>query len=792
MVHRIQVDFHKDKRKTRLFLGGNRCIAYDTMISAPNGRKIRAKDIKAGDIVLAVDPDTGMTLPVPVEAVYNNGWQRCYTFNIRCSRTKNWRSIRCTRNHLVLTANGLKAAGDVIPYEELRHCEGLFYSGKYEPMAYLAGLSLPSARRGLTGVEVKLSSRNYRRAVQHCKEHQIDGYLKRRDDGQCTVYGALGEYIGELADDKEMYYSKVGYTWNNRSLEEFLSGLLPQKMQFRAGTFRINVTSATEMRFLIGALKSIGVYATPFLGTQQEDGAIPRLIFLANSFDVMRLTLKLKLPKKLIEDMEKWYKPKVLFSKESNLPVLRIEYFWGPTNTRRYDMLETFDIKLAGGHNLFLADGIIVGNSGKTEGGAVEAIWFATGTHPYRDDIEVPNRGRILCESLDSFEQDILPKLERYAPGFTSWKRIVGHQGKTAGFKLPNGSRIDVFTFDQKSKKLEGTSIRWCWCNEPPPKSHVIASQRGLVDTDGDLWFTLTPLSEPYLHTDFVVPAHSKSKTDIGLHVASIWDNPWLKRESVKKFVESLDPAERAARERGEFLHLMGRVFKEFRTDLHVIPTTDWPKQWPVVIGIDPHLKKDQVAVFLGKTRKGWYVVLNEISYSGGDLEEFGNEIVDAVIKNGYDIQTIVADSFLNQPDMVRRDIEPRKVLDNIFREAGLPNITIAKKKDNKIPSIMEIRRLLRSQLQPHLGNDKDGKPINAPLFYVMDQCLGVIKDFTNYVYRTSRREELTGESEEPIKKWDDFIDATRYALLADPEFITNSRNPIPISIETYTGKQRE
>lgn len=791
MVHRIQVEFHKDPKKTRLFLGGNRCLGAGTHITAPNNIKIKVEDLKVGDVVLAVDPDTGNTLPVPVEAVYDNGEQDCVQYSIKCNNTELTRNLWCTPNHLILTMDGLKHAALIREYEEVRHCESVYYAGLYSPMAYLAGLVIPSIKFSSDSFSFNLSSRSYRMAVQHCKRHKIDGYIKGLDNGGFTAYGQLGKYLITNCKDPDEFYTKAPYLWDGKSLIEFLSAILPQKLAKVKGFWRIRARSVPEGRFLVGALRSFGCSVT--LWTESTGDLRMPLIALTNPFDVMRLVMKLKLPERVKGLLEEWALPKVTFALQNDVRLLKAENVWfkykHPYPPKR---IKTYDLKLGGGHNLFLANGIIVGNSGKTEGGAVEAIWFATGTHPYRPDIEVPNRGRILAESLDAFEQDIQPKFEKYAPGYDKWKRIVGHQGKTAGFKLPNGSRIDVFTFDQKSKKLEGTSIRWCWCNEPPPKSHVVASQRGLVDTDGDIWFTLTPLSEPYLHTDFVIPASTTKKDEMGLHIAAIWDNPWLKRESVKKFVDSLDPEERAARERGEFLHLMGRVFKEFKMDTHVIPTTDWPQQWPVVIGIDPHLKKDQVAVFLGKTRKDWYVVLDEISYSGGDLTEFGQEIVDVVRKNNYDVQTIVADSFLNQPDMVRRDIEPRRVLDEILSEAGLPKITIAKKKDNKTPSIIELKRLLKAVEQPKLGLTTEGKPIIAPQFYVMDRCVGLIKDFTNYVYRTARRAELSGESEEPIKKWDDFIDATRYALLADPTFRTQARRTPIINLETYTGRRRE
>jgi hypothetical protein len=460
-------------------------------------------------------------------------------------------------------------------------------------------------------------------------------------------------------------------------------------------------------------------------------------------------------------------------------------FFTGdPKRARDPVLQEVYDLKLAGGHNLYVANNFIVGNSGKTEAGAVEAYWFMSGTHPHKKDIPIPNVGRILAESLEHFENDILPKFKRWAPNFAAWKPIKGHQGKIAGYELPNGSVFHVFTFQQEYGKLEGTNFYWCWANEPPPQSHVNASLRGLVDQGGYFWFTLTPLSEPYLYNEFYLPAVTGKRNDIGIHTASIHDNPWLDDAGKSLLLANIDADERLSRELGQFKHLIGRVFKDFDPNQHVIPKKehpDWPGTWPVTIGIDPHLRKQHVAVILGWSRKGWYIALDEIATSK-DLEEFGWEIVRTVREAGYEVSSICADSIVSQPDMVRRDIEPKQVLDQIFFEAGLPRITIASKRDTNYGFRAEMKRLLKSQLWP-IGN------LEGPGFYVMDTCPGLIKDFMNYTYRESKRPEISGPSEEPIKRWDDYLDALKYAFLADPSFESKFKIKPSALMQTYTGR---
>lgn len=775
-VHKVQVSFHKDNTYCRLFIGGNRCLGKNTRISLPNGRWRYIQDIKAGDEILAVDPDTHATRVVKVSEIFANGWQPCITYLAR-ERSGQLLKLRCTPNHHILTERGLQEATYISHNTAVVQPAKLLYKGEPNPLAYALGYCF--GNRSERSHRVTFDVGAGASAIQsyyRTSPHSI--IFEEISSGVIALKGPLAPRFNKLASDPASTYEWLFSKCDGQVVVDFMDGFIDRRLLIDKRSVNITPRSKQEVSLVQRGLRSIGIQTYENLPLVLEDGTKVRVLQISSLSDIDKLlnNLKLVVHRDIIEEV---YNSRLKLSNDTVSRYSQPGLSWaGAGRYANLDMTETYDLKLEEGNNLYIANGLVVGNSGKTEAGAVETYWYASGTHPYKS-IDVPNNGRIIVESLELFMQDIVPKFRRWAPNFDAWQEIKGHQGKIAGYLLPNGSRIDVYTFNQESAKLEGTSIRYCWVNEPPPRAHVIASIRGLVDQSGEIWFTLTPLSEPYLYNDFYLPAVTGERKDIKVYEASIHSNPWLKPEEINRYLNSLDPEERPAREFGKFIHLSGRVFKEFTVQDHVIDEADWPKSWPITIGIDPHLRKNHIAVFLGLNRKGWYVAVNEIAHPG-DPESFAHAIVDLSTTAGYDVQAIVADSFIEQPDASR--IEPRKVMDEVFAAAGLPRIQIANKKNTKKAFISEMRRMLRVRDWPQWN-------LKAPEFLVMRNCQGLIKDFMNYVYSPSYRPEITGLNEEPIKLWDDYLDAIKYAFLGDPAFDYKIRNPEPKIFETYGGK---
>ena len=208
--------------------------------------------------------------------------------------------------------------------------------------------------------------------------------------------------------------------------------------------------------------------------------------------------------------------------------------------------------------------------SGKTDAGVNEARMHSTGQYPdwYPMALRLsgPNMGRIVVTDYKKGAGEVLePKLKRWFDPADIIKidRSVGNISKVYVRHITGGvSTFDVMTHEQDTNTFEGWSGHWAWFDEPPPRDKYIATLRGLVDFNGRLWITATPISEPWLFDEIVLNTARKA-----WHKAvSIYENPHLTKKGIEELAVSLTPEEKEARIHGKFLHLTGRVYKDLDT----------------------------------------------------------------------------------------------------------------------------------------------------------------------------------------------------------------------------------
>src|SRR5699024_4390960 len=137
--------------------------------------------------------------------------------------------------------------------------------------------------------------------------------------------------------------------------------------------------------------------------------------------------------------------------------------------------------------------------SGKTVGGVTEGIWRASGTHPYRPELNerVPTQGRVIgVDFVNGVEKIIFPQYQQWlAPSMLrggSWETAYDKVLRTLHFD--NGSTIEFMSYDQDLDKFAGTSRDWVHFDEEPPLSIFNENRARLIDTDGDYWITMTPV----------------------------------------------------------------------------------------------------------------------------------------------------------------------------------------------------------------------------------------------------------------------------------------------------------
>jgi phage terminase large subunit-like protein len=215
--------------------------------------------------------------------------------------------------------------------------------------------------------------------------------------------------------------------------------------------------------------------------------------------------------------------------------------------------------------------------SGKTVGGIAEDIYYLRGDHPYKKVPPVPIRGRVVCVDFNQgIQQIIIPQLQQWVPPSLlingSWEDSYDRQSKV--LTLANKSTLELMSHEQKLESFAGTSRHFVHYDEEPPKAIYTECQARLIDTKGDSWLTLTPI----IGMEWVEQLYDANVAiedgKIGVIQVDIHENPYLDPEAVAEFLEGLPDDERKVRERGQFVRMGGRVYKEFERGRHVIPWT--------------------------------------------------------------------------------------------------------------------------------------------------------------------------------------------------------------------------
>ena len=284
------------------------------------------------------------------------------------------------------------------------------------------------------------------------------------------------------------------------------------------------------------------------------------------------------------------------------------------------------------GHGRWLLGG---NRSGKTETGVREDVAFSQGFRPFfdrsdedfRTPISPPTRGRIFCEDWEKAAKGtIVPKLFSVIPP-ESIKSVRKNQMGVEYFwqlwvpfdATKAVSTIEIVTNKADVRSVEGWRGDWIHFDEPTRKNMFIAATRGLVDTNGYFWFTLTPLNEPWILDEIVLATDKETgERKYSGEYVSIYENMWnpetasgfLTTEGIESYASKLTDIEKKTRLYGEFAHLSGRVFDSFDPSLHIYPNStikleEIPETWWKDCFIDPAKRKPHCVVFVAWSPEG-------------------------------------------------------------------------------------------------------------------------------------------------------------------------------------------
>ena len=262
---------------------------------------------------------------------------------------------------------------------------------------------------------------------------------------------------------------------------------------------------------------------------------------------------------------------------------------------------------------------------GKSTMGCAEDVAWLMGERAWYPEDDPARRGGIpqrpvkllticqdwdLVDSIWTSQKGEGGKVWKLLPSGLLKTKRVNHSGAIDTIECTNGAlwKFDtVKSWMSDPKSVESSDWDAIHVDEPCPEKMFIGAARGLMDRNGACWFTLTPLSEPWI-TDFFFPSETNCKVLKSTWAidGTIYDNPTLSREAIELFVETLSEEEKQCRVYGIPLHLAGLVYKEFNYAKHVLHTlpTGWqawddpPRHWPVYVQIDPHPRTPHAVLF--------------------------------------------------------------------------------------------------------------------------------------------------------------------------------------------------
>lgn len=390
--------------------------------------------------------------------------------------------------------------------------------------------------------------------------------------------------------------------------------------------------------------------------------------------------------------------------------------------------------------------------SGKTVGGAVEAVWWLTGKHPYIHTPDPPVRGRcVSVDFLNGVERIVKPEIARWLPPSElkngSWMDSYDKELRT--LTLENGSTLEFMSYEQALEKFAGTSRNFIWFDEEPPHDIFVECKMRLIDTGGRWWITMTPVEGmTWVYDDIYMAA--KEDYDLKVVEVDMTENSYLNPGEIEAFMSGLTSDEKKARIQGKFVQVGGLVYKQF-SEANIIDPVVIPKDWLHVAALDHGYTNPTAWLWAGIDRDGRIIVYDE-HYESDEIVSHHAEKVHQINR----IHSREPDYYVGDPSIRNVDPITGTSVQLEYIEHGLP---IMLGNNDVRAGINRVAQMLEG---------RNGRP----QLYITKNCVNLIFELHRYrwsIWATKRMQFDKNKKEEPHKKQDHACDALRYLVASRP-----------------------
>ena len=353
-------------------------------------------------------------------------------------------------------------------------------------------------------------------------------------------------------------------------------------------------------------------------------------------------------------------------------------------------------------------------NSGKTFLGT---IWAQKKINEFPD-----KNGLIAAPSYKLLQQSTLEKFFQLFPEYRKY-----YKQQQGVIELPTGGKVFIRSADEPLG-LEGMTLSWAWLDEAGMMNRlvwvVIRSRVSIAG--GQVLITSTPYAINWLYQDFYLPWKEGKDKDLSVFTWRSIDNPYFPKDFYDKERQRLTPQEFSRRYEGEFSRMEGLVY-DLPNEQIIEPKTIENAEITLA-GIDWGFKNPAAIVVLKFKDKVWYVV--DEWYQ---TEKTTTEIIEQakILQAKWGINRFYPDP--HEPDRIEE-----------CRRAGL---YVLESNDDVMGGVSRIQQLIREKR-----------------LYVFNTCKNFI-DEINFYHFPEVKDDKTNRKENPEKKNDHLMDATRYVI---------------------------
>lgn len=389
--------------------------------------------------------------------------------------------------------------------------------------------------------------------------------------------------------------------------------------------------------------------------------------------------------------------------------------------------------------------------SGKTTAGVVDDIWTVTKKHPYRRVIQNrPVQGRVVgVDFINGIQKILLPEFARWLPPSEltngSWEDSYSKGERK--LQLANGSFIEFMSYDQDLDKFAGTSRDFIHYDEEPPEDIFKECSARLIDVAGDWHMTMTPVDGmTWIYDKLYLTGKNNPEARISVFEVEMAQNPHISQQEVEAYAATLDPDERAARTRGQFVQRGGLVYKKFKEETHVVNPVIPPKEWEWYVSIDHGYNNPTAVLWHAVSPSGNVVTFGEHYESERTIDYHAT-----VIHTRNAVYGRIPDYYVGDPAMAQHSGITGTSVQSEYIDSGIP--LVFGNNDVK-PGINRINQ--------YLEIDTDGKP----QWVLTRDCLNLIREIQRLRWKTfaSKKTASANNKSDLIHKKDDHAcDSARY-----------------------------